>query len=135
MVSHFPHGLWQRRSTSFVLDVAPEMKIKECEVGWPWRPPDVYFDQPTFCIMWHQEKLWPCSDNATERRAVKTGCLLPRCLPAGGYKEQIQHVRIRDSSHCFLNEEEWLINRAPMNNNLKSGPLLGSNSFSNMWPE
>jgi hypothetical protein len=81
----------------------------------------VYFDQPTFCIMWHQGKLWPYNDNATERRAVKTGCLLPRCLPAGGYKEQIHHVRIRDSSHCFLSEEEWFVNLWNCNVQLYAG--------------
>jgi hypothetical protein len=114
-VSQFPLGLWQSENINFVLDVGAEMKIKGCEVGWPWWTPDRSTSPNPLWTTWHQGKLWNRSYNVAERRPVRTGYLLPRCLAAVGCKEQFQHVQIRHSTHCFLSEEKWSINRAPMN--------------------
>jgi hypothetical protein len=49
-----------------------------------------------------------------------------------GCEVQAHHVYIRDSSHCFLSEEECSTNRAPVNKSLMLGPLLCINSFFSM---
>jgi hypothetical protein len=54
---------WQR-NINFVLDITPEMKMKGCEVGWPWRPPN----SSTFAIQLVQECGIEESDNAVIMR-------------------------------------------------------------------
>jgi hypothetical protein len=81
-----------------------------------------------FWMMWHQGNMWPCSDGVAERCHVGRGCLISQCLAAAAVtKGPVPSFTDTRFKSVFLVEEEWFINRAPVN---KIGPQLWSSFMS-----
>jgi hypothetical protein len=91
---------------NFVFHIASEMKIKWCDIRWPWRSPDKFTSaSPLAGECGIKERCDPAV--LIRRRTVlleQDVCYLSVLLQLV-YIEQFQH-----SSKCFLSEEEWFIN-------------------------